>query len=101
MERVVHVSLGHEEARRWDVEQQVGMTPEERLTAVRAARIMGLNVAGVDLLRSNHGPVIMEVNSSPGLEGIEKATEKNVAGMIIDFIKKQAKPGKTRTRGKG
>lgn len=77
------------------------LTPQERLTAVRAAKIMGLNVAGVDLLRSNHGPVIMEVNSSPGLEGIEKATEKNVAGMIIDFIEKQAKPGRTKTRGKG
>jgi ribosomal protein S6--L-glutamate ligase len=71
------------------------------LTAVRAAKIMGLNVAGVDLLRSNHGPVIMEVNSSPGLEGIEKATEKNVAGMIIDFIEKQAKPGRNKTRGQG
>lgn len=77
------------------------LTPEERLTAVRAAKIMGLNVAGVDLLRSNHGPVVMEVNSSPGLEGIEKATDKNVAGMIIDFIEKQAKPGKTKTRGRG
>ncbi|MBW2478324.1 MAG: 30S ribosomal protein S6--L-glutamate ligase [Deltaproteobacteria bacterium] len=77
------------------------LTPEERLTAVRAAKIMGLNVAGVDLLRSNHGPVIMEVNSSPGLEGIEKATQKNVAALIIDFIEKQAKPGRTRTRGHG
>jgi len=77
------------------------LTPEERSTAVRAARIMGLNVAGVDLLRSNHGPVVMEVNSSPGLEGIEQATEKDVAGMIIQFIEKQAKPGRTRTRGKG
>ena len=77
------------------------LTPEERLTAVRAARIMGLNVAGVDLLRSNHGPVVMEVNSSPGLEGIERATEKNVAGMIINFIEKEAKPGKTKTRGQG
>lgn len=79
----------------------VRLTPEERSTAVRAARIMGLNVAGVDLLRSNHGPVVMEVNSSPGLEGIETATEKDVAGMIIQFIEKQAKPGKTGTRGKG
>jgi len=77
------------------------LTPEERSTAVRAARIMGLNVAGVDLLRSNHGPVVMEVNSSPGLEGIETATEKDVAGMIIQFIEKQAKPGRTKTRGKG
>jgi len=79
----------------------VKLTPEERLTATRAAKIMGLNVAGVDLLRSNHGPVIMEVNSSPGLEGIEAATEKNVAGMIINFIEKEAKPGKTKTRGQG
>jgi ribosomal protein S6--L-glutamate ligase len=62
---------------------------------------MGLNVSGVDLLRSNHGPVVMEVNSSPGLEGIETATGKDVAGLIIEFIEKNAKPGKTRTRGKG
>ncbi|WP_303721990.1 30S ribosomal protein S6--L-glutamate ligase [Malonomonas rubra] len=77
------------------------LTPSERATAVRAAKIMGLNVAGVDLLRSNHGPVVMEVNSSPGLEGIETATEKDVAGMIIQFVEKQARPGNTRTRGKG
>jgi len=81
--------------------QLIKITPEERSTAVRSAKVMGLNVAGVDLLRSNHGPVVMEVNSSPGLEGIEKATEKDVAGMIIDFIVKNAKQGKTRTRGTG
>ena len=79
----------------------VKITPEERSTATRAARIMGLNVAGVDLLRSNHGPVIMEVNSSPGLEGIEAATGKDVAGRIIEFIEKRARGGTTRTRGKG
>ena len=79
----------------------VKLTPEERSTAVRSAKVMGLNVAGVDLLRSNHGPVVMEVNSSPGLEGIETATEKDVAGMIIEFVEKHAKAGKTRTRGKG
>ncbi len=77
------------------------ITPEERSTAVRAARIMGLNVAGVDLLRSNHGPVVVEVNSSPGLEGIEGATGKDVAGQIISFIAKNAKSGKTNTRGQG
>jgi ribosomal protein S6--L-glutamate ligase len=77
------------------------ITPEERSTAARAARIMGLNVAGVDILRSNHGPVVMEVNSSPGLEGIERATGKDVAAMIIDYIEKNAVPGRTRTRGKG
>ena len=60
---------------------------------------MGLNVCGVDILRSNHGSVVMEVNSSPGLEGIEKATEKDIAGMIIEFIEKNAKAGKTRTKG--
>jgi len=79
----------------------IKITPEERSTAVRAARIMGLNVAGVDLLRSNHGPLVMEVNSSPGLEGIESATGKDVAGLIIDFLEKNAKKDKTRTRGKG
>ena len=62
---------------------------------------MGLNMAGVDILRSNNGPVVMEVNSSPGLEGIEKATGKDVASLIIDYIIKNAKPHKTRTRGKG
>ncbi len=79
----------------------IRITPEERSTAVRAARIMGLNVAGVDLLRSNHGPVVMEVNSSPGLEGIEQATGKNIAGMVIDYIEKNAKAGKTQTKGQG
>ena len=79
----------------------IKITPEERSTAVRSAKVMGLNVAGVDLLRSNHGPVVMEVNSSPGLEGIENATKKNVAGTIIEFIEKNAKQGKTQTRGHG
>ncbi|WP_019021974.1 MULTISPECIES: 30S ribosomal protein S6--L-glutamate ligase [unclassified Thioalkalivibrio] len=77
------------------------ITPEERATAVRAAKVMGLNVCGVDLLRSNHGAVVMEVNSSPGLEGIEAASGKDVAGMIIDFIQKNAKPNRTKTKGRG
>jgi ribosomal protein S6--L-glutamate ligase len=79
----------------------VRLSPAERKTAVDAAKTMGLNMAGVDILRSNHGPVVMEVNSSPGLEGIESATGKDVAGMIIDFIAKSAKPNATKTRGKG
>ena len=79
----------------------IRITPEERSTAVRAAKIMGLNVAGVDLLRSNHGPVVMEVNSSPGLQGIEESTGKDVAGMIIQFIEKNRRQGRTATRGKG
>ncbi|WP_108125833.1 30S ribosomal protein S6--L-glutamate ligase [Saccharospirillum mangrovi] len=64
------------------------ITPEERKTAVRAARVMGLDVAGVDILRSNHGPVVMEVNSSPGLEGIEMATGKDIAGLIVTHLEK-------------
>lgn len=79
----------------------VKITPAERSTAVSAARRMGLNVCGVDMLRSNHGPVIMEVNSSPGIEGIEAATGGDVAGKIIEFIEHNAIPGKTKTKGKG
>jgi ribosomal protein S6--L-glutamate ligase len=78
--------------------ETVKLTPEERSTAVRAAKAMGLRVAGVDLLRSNHGPVVMEVNSSPGLGGIEKATGIDVAGKIIEFVAKNAVPGGTRDR---
>jgi ribosomal protein S6--L-glutamate ligase len=80
---------------------KIKITPEERATAVRAAKIMGLHVSGVDMLRANHGPVVMEVNSSPGLEGIEGATGLDVAGQIITLIEKTAKPGKTRTKGSG
>ncbi len=79
----------------------IKITPEERSTAVRAAKTMGLNVCGVDILRSNHGPLVMEVNSSPGLEGIEEATGKDIAGQIIRFMEANLKPGNTRTRGKG
>jgi ribosomal protein S6--L-glutamate ligase len=79
----------------------IKITPEERSTAVRAANIMGLNVAGVDILRSNHGPVVMEVNSSPGLEGIEAATGKDIASLVIEFIERNARPNRTRTKGRG
>jgi ribosomal protein S6--L-glutamate ligase len=81
--------------------QSIKITPEERSTATRAAQILGLNVCGVDMLRSNHGPVVMEVNSSPGLEGVEKATGIDIAGKIIEFIEKHAVTGKTKTRGTG
>lgn len=80
---------------------KVKITPEERATAVKAAKVMGLNVCGVDMLRSKRGPLVMEVNSSPGLEGIENATGLDVAGKIIQFIESNAKPGKTQTRGRG
>ncbi|HBC56045.1 MAG TPA: 30S ribosomal protein S6--L-glutamate ligase [Gammaproteobacteria bacterium] len=79
----------------------IKITPAERTTAVKAAKIMGLHVAGVDVLRSKRGPLVMEVNSSPGLRGIEEATGKDIASMIIEFIEKNAKPNKTRTRGRG
>lgn len=81
--------------------EKAKITPAERSTAISAAKAMGLNVCGVDMLRSNHGPVVMEVNSSPGLEGVEKATGADVAGRIIEFIEKNAKPHKTKTKGKG
>lgn len=77
----------------------VKITPEERATAVSAAKILGLSVAGVDLLRSSRGPLVMEVNSSPGLEGIESASGKNVASIIIEELEKNARPGNTKTRG--
>ena len=64
----------------------VDITDEERNMAVRAAHIIGLNVAGVDIVRSHRGPLIMEVNASPGLEGIEKTTGIDVACEIIKFI---------------
>ncbi|QDP01549.1 30S ribosomal protein S6--L-glutamate ligase [Thalassotalea sp. PS06] len=79
----------------------VKLSKEERETAVNAAKAMGLNVCGVDLLRSHSGPMVMEVNSSPGLEGIESATEMDVAGKIIEFIEKNASKNSNRTRGKG
>ncbi len=79
----------------------VKITPKERRTAIDAAKAMGLNVAGVDLLRSARGPLVMEVNSSPGLEGIEAATGKDIASMIVEFIEKNAASRRTKTRGKG
>lgn len=79
----------------------IKLTPTERSTALKAAKAMGLNVCGVDMLRANDGPVVMEVNSSPGLEGLEKSTGIDVADKIIEFIEKNAKPHRTATKGKG
>tara|TARA_R110002074_G_scaffold402342_1_gene608158 strand:+ start:102589 stop:103995 length:1407 start_codon:yes stop_codon:yes gene_type:complete len=67
----------------------VKITPDERLLAVKAAKVLGLQVAGVDIIRSKSGPLLLEVNSSPGLEGIEAATGKDIAGMIISSIEKK------------
>ncbi|MGE0631772.1 MAG: 30S ribosomal protein S6--L-glutamate ligase [Pseudobdellovibrionaceae bacterium] len=79
----------------------IDVTEAERAIAIKAASTLGLNVAGVDILRSNRGPLILEVNSSPGLEGIEKATGIDIGGKIMEFIETNAAPGKTATRGRG
>ncbi len=79
----------------------VKLTPKERKTAVDAAKAMGLNVAGVDIVRSDRGPLVLEVNSSPGIEGIETATGKDVAGMIIKYIEENAKPTTKSKRNRG
>ena len=78
--------------------EKIQLSAEEKKTAIKAAKAMGLRVAGVDLLRSNHGPVVMEVNSSPGLEGIEKATGVDVAGKIIEYIVQNAPKASTRDK---
>jgi ribosomal protein S6--L-glutamate ligase len=86
---------------RGGVASSVKITKDERNTAIRAARIMGLNIAGVDILRTKRGPMVMEVNSSPGLEGIEQASKVDIARRVIEFVEANAKPGKTATRGSG
>ena len=77
------------------------LTPAESEAATRSCEVLGLNVAGVDMLRARRGPVVMEVNSSPGLEGMEQASGVDVAGEIISFLEKHARPGDTETRGVG
>lgn len=79
--------------------EKARLTAAERRTAVRAARALGLHVAGVDMLRSNRGPLVLEVNSSPGLEGVEKATGVDVAGRVIAFIEESAGRGNRPDRG--
>ena len=79
----------------------IKLRPEERSLAVRAAQVMGLDLAGVDILRSSHGPLVIEVNSSPGLEGIETATGKNVADKIIEYVEKDSQYGPNKPKGKG
>ena len=70
---------------------KVRITKQERLISINAARSLGLNVAGVDIIRSDSGPKVLEVNSSPGIEGIEKSTEKNIAGEIIKYIEENVR----------
>ncbi len=66
----------------------IELSEEEENAALKAARVMGLGIAGVDMLQSNHGPLILEVNSSPGLEGIEAATGRDIANSIIRYVER-------------
>lgn len=81
--------------------QKVKITPAERKLAVAGAKAMGLDVAGVDLVRSNRGPLILEVNSSPGLEGIEKTSGKDIASLMIEYLEKNVATKKKSRTNKG
>lgn len=80
---------------------EVKLTPRERALAIASAKTMGLKVAGVDLIRSKNGPLVLEINSSPGLEGIEKTTQIDIASQIIQYIEKNAKPLSVHKRFQG
>jgi ribosomal protein S6--L-glutamate ligase len=81
--------------------EPVALSQDEHKTAIRAAEVLGLNVCGVDMLRSHRGPLVVEVNSSPGIEGMEQASGADVAGAMIEFLERHARRGETRTRGVG
>ena len=81
--------------------ESVAITREETDTALKSAEAIGLIMAGVDLLRAKRGPVVMEVNASPGFEGIEGATGVDIAGEMITFLEANARRGATRTKGQG
>ena len=89
MRRVAQGDEFRSNVHRGGIVEAVELEPEYELTAVRSAQIMGLRVAGVDMLEGHDGPLVMEVNSSPGLEGIETATQLDVAGAVIDYIANQ------------
>lgn len=101
MERTAQAGEFRSNLHRGGTAELTRLTPTERKTAMIAAKTLGLRVSGVDILRSERGPLVMEVNSSPGLEGIETSTGKDVAGAIIQYIERNAKPNRTRTKGKG
>jgi ribosomal protein S6--L-glutamate ligase len=71
--------------------EMIELTTEERYTAILAAKAVGLGIAGVDMLQSERGPLVLEVNSSPGLEGIEKTTQSDIAGKIIAYIERNVR----------
>ncbi len=96
MERKAAVGEFRANLHRGGSAQALRLTPQERAVAVSAAKAMNLRLAGVDLIRSKHGPLVLEVNSSPGLEGIERASGKDVAGRVIQHIEKAVKGGGAR-----
>jgi ribosomal protein S6--L-glutamate ligase len=77
---------------------KVKITPTERKMAVAASKLVGLKVSGVDIIRSARGPLVLEINSSPGLEGIEGVSHKDIAGLIIEYIEKQIEKKKARKK---
>ncbi len=86
MRRVAQGQEFRSNVHRGGIAEAVELSDEYRETAVRAAQILGLRIAGVDMLESSSGPQIMEVNSSPGLEGIEKCTQLDIAGAVVEYI---------------
>jgi ribosomal protein S6--L-glutamate ligase len=96
MERIAKPGEFRSNIHRGGTSKAVKITKEERAIAIKASKAMGLKVSGVDIIRSDRGPLVLEINSSPGLEGIEKATGKDVAGMIIEYLEKNAKPSKSK-----
>lgn len=101
MQRVAEPGEFRANVHRGGTAQPIKITKAEREVAIKAAKIMGLHMAGVDLLRSDRGPLVLEINSSPGLEGIESATKKDVAGMVIKHLEKHAKPITAKSRYQG
>lgn len=81
--------------------EAVDLTEEEKSAALKSVEAMGLNVAGVDMLRSSRGTLVLEVNASPGIEGMEGATKIDVAGAMIELLEAHARPGETQTKGSG
>jgi len=101
MQRTAAVGEFRSNLHRGGSAQIIKLRPDERKLAIKAAQVMGLDVAGVDLIRSNHGPLVLEVNSSPGLEGIESSTGKDIATAIIEYMEKDCLKGPNKMKGVG
>ncbi|HSW71510.1 MAG TPA: RimK family alpha-L-glutamate ligase, partial [Gammaproteobacteria bacterium] len=98
MKRQAHSEEFRANLHRGGVATSADITPEERNMAIKVAHIIGLNVAGVDIVRSNRGPLVMEVNATPGLEGVEKVTGVDVADAIIRFIEENVEQEKDKAK---